>query len=172
MTAPDQPVPDRTVPVGDEQRWVAFVQGADRTGTLTALAGVFSTRGVSFDSLSTGSDVADGVGPIVVTFTASERRSRLLVRTVARLSGVRAVDLRAAADPTVRAVAVLAPGDWPGIALPDGVRCSGDPSGDRPVLVDGPLAQVEQVVAAAHRGGARSVTSVVLPHPGPDPARR
>lgn len=147
---------------------MAFVQGADRTGTLTALTGVFSTRGVSFDSLSTGSDVADGVGPIVVTFTASERRSRLLVRTVARLAAVRSVDLRSAADPEVRAVAVLAPGD-PGFVLPAGVRRSGDPA-TGPVLVDGPLALVEQVVAAAHRAGARSVTSVVLPHPGPGPA--
>lgn len=163
MTAPTTTA--SVPPAGDEQRWVAFVQGADRTGTLTALTGVFSTRGVSFDSLSTGSDVADGVGPIVVTFTASERRSRLLVRTVARLSAVRSVDLRAVSDPTVRGVAVLAPGAWRATAVPAGVRCSGDPAAGQPVLVEGPLAQVEQVVAEARRAGARSVTSVVLPDP-------
>ena len=81
-------------------RWVAFVHGADATGTLTALAGVFSTRGVSFDSLSTG-DVADGVGLIVVTFTATERRQRLLMRTVRRLASVRAAEVRAADDPAL-----------------------------------------------------------------------
>ena len=36
------------------ERWVALVRGTDRPGTLTALTSVFSTRGVSFESLSTG----------------------------------------------------------------------------------------------------------------------
>ena len=36
------------------ERWVALVRGTDRPGTLTALTSVFSTRGVSFESLATG----------------------------------------------------------------------------------------------------------------------
>ncbi|RMI14418.1 hypothetical protein [Cellulomonas triticagri] len=99
MTAPTIP------PAPGDHRWVAFVRGVDATGTLTALAGVFSTRGVSFDSLATG-DVVDGVGLIVVTFTASERRQRLLTRTVARLAAVRSVEVRAA-EPSEHAAAVV-----------------------------------------------------------------
>lgn len=152
---------------GPDRRWVAFVSGADATGTLTALAGVFSTRGVSFDSLSTG-DVADGVGLIVVTFTATERRRRLLVRTVGRLAAVRAVTVRAVDDPAVRAAAVvhLPPGAEP-FAPPAGlaVRWAGDAAGGQPVLVEGVLPDVEAVVAHARSRGAVSAAVVVLPPP-------
>ncbi|MEV7974235.1 lactate dehydrogenase [Cellulomonas sp. NPDC089187] len=79
-----------------EQRWVAELTGDDRTGTLMAVASVFASRGVSFDSLHTG-DTRDGAGDITVTFTASERRQRLLIRTVARLQSVRQVRVRAVA---------------------------------------------------------------------------
>jgi len=150
-----------------DRRWVAFVAGADATGTLTALTGVFSTRGVSFDSLTTG-DVADGVGLIVVTFTASERRQRLLMRTVRRLAAVRSAEVRAADDPAVRAAAVvhLPPASGPFVP-PDAaaVRWSGDPAAGQAVLVEGPLPDVEHVVAAARARGADSAATVVLPLP-------
>lgn len=152
---------------GADPRWVAFVAGADATGTLTALTGVFSTRGVSFDSLTTG-DVADGVGLIVVTFTASERRQRLLTRTVRRLAAVRSAEVRAVDDPAVRAAAVVhLPAASGPFAPPEGaaVRWSGDPSAGQPVLVEGPLPEVERVVAAARARGADSAATVVLPLP-------
>lgn len=153
-------------------RWVAFVHGADATGTLTALAGVFSTRGVSFDSLSTG-DVADGVGLIVVTFTATERRQRLLMRTVRRLASVRAAEVRAADDPAVRAAAVVhLPVTAAGFAPPEDapVRWSGDPAAGQPVLVEGALVDVERVVAEARAGGAVAAATVLLPPAEPGPA--
>jgi acetolactate synthase small subunit len=154
-----------TAPTSDDRRWVAFVHGADRTGTLTALAGVFSTRGVSFDSIAT-SDVAEGVGMIVVTFTASERRMRLLIRTVARLSAVRAVTVHPVDDPAVRAAAVVVlPGTVTDFAPPadTAVRWSGDPAAGQPVLVEGPLLDVERVVADARSRGAAAVATAVLP---------
>ncbi|WP_158370918.1 hypothetical protein [Cellulosimicrobium cellulans] len=152
---------------GPDRRWVAFVAGADATGTLTALTGVFSTRGVSFDSLTTG-DVADGVGLIVVTFTASERRQRLLMRTVRRLAAVRSAEVRAVDDPAVRAAAVVhLPAAAGPFAPPEGavVRWSGDPSAGQPVLVEGPLPEVERVVSHARARGADSAATVVLPLP-------
>ena len=85
-----------------DPRWVALVRGADRPGTLTALTSVFSTRGVSFDSLATGA-VDGGSGSIAVTFHASLRRQQHLVRTVERLSAVQSVVVRPASDPRVRA---------------------------------------------------------------------
>lgn len=160
-------------PAPSERRWVAFLRGADATGTLTALAGVFSTRGVSFDSLATGHAV-DGEGLIVVTFSATERRQRLLVRTVRRLAVVRAVQVRAADDPEVRAAAVVhLPASSGGFVPPGGtaVRWSGDPAAGQPVLVEGGLPDVERVVADARARGAVSAATVVLPLPDPEPAR-
>ncbi len=79
-------------PAGAERDWVATVHGLDQPGTLTALTGVFSTRGVSFDSLATGPVDGDGrAGRIVVSFRATPRRTRALERAVRRLATVRSV---------------------------------------------------------------------------------
>jgi acetolactate synthase regulatory subunit len=150
-----------------EPRWVAFVRGTDRTGTLTALAGVFSTRGVNFDSLSTGG-VDEGDRLIVITFVASERRRRLLIRTVERLSVVRSVQVLSAEDPSVRAAGVVHLPEGVAFTPPDGtgVWWSGDPASGRPLLVEGQLAEVEVVVAHALARGAFAVATVILPPPG------
>lgn len=80
-----------------ERAWVATVHGLDQPGTLTALTGVFSTRGVSFDSLATTpADDGGRVGRIDVTFRATERRTRALERAVGRLATVRSVGVREA----------------------------------------------------------------------------
>jgi malate dehydrogenase len=82
-------------PVDDEPAWVARVHGIHRAGTLTGLAGVFSTRGVSFEHLAT--DEVDGdhdAGTIHVVFRASARRARALERAVGRLATVRSVVVR------------------------------------------------------------------------------
>jgi hypothetical protein len=164
MSAPTAPV----TPVAPTDRaWVAFVEGADATGTMAALAGVFSTRGVSFGSLSTGV-AADGVGLIVITFAASERRQRLLMRTVRRLAAVRSAEVRATDDPAVRAAAVVQLPATAGAFVPPAdaaVRWSGDPAAGQPVLVEGPLTEVERVVAIARAQGAVSAATVVLPLP-------
>jgi len=156
-----------------EPRWVAFIRGADRTGTLTAVAGVFSTRGVSFASLSTGG-VEGETGMIVVEFTASERRQRLLLRTVERLSVVRSVDVRAADDRSVRAAAVMRLADTSVLTTLPGldVRWSGDPRSGLPVLLEGPLADVEVAVEHAFSAGATAVATVILPPTVTDGAER
>ncbi len=146
-------------PGAGEQHWVALVHGADRPGTLTAVTSVFSSRGVSFDSLSTGT-VDAGSGTIAVTFCASERRQAQLLRTVARLAEVRGVRVRRADDPLVRAAAVV---ELPeGVAAPPvpGVRWVVEPSG--PVLAHGSLAGVRDAVAAARAAGATTTATVVL----------
>ncbi|MBA8816757.1 acetolactate synthase small subunit [Microbacterium halimionae] len=87
-------------------RWVAFVTVADRSGTVTGLANMFSTRGVSFESFHTLS-VRDGVGRMSITFRGSERLARVLIRTLERLDVVRSVQLENTSDERVRAIAVL-----------------------------------------------------------------
>jgi len=82
-----------------EPSWAAQVRGLHRPGTLTALAGVFSTRGVSFDSLTTGAVDGDGdSGTIHVTFRATPRRARVLERAVTRLATVRSVVVQETTD--------------------------------------------------------------------------
>lgn len=141
----------------DDERWVAYVRADHRTGTIAALAGVFATRGVNFESLATG-DVHGDVGLVVVTFFAGVRRQRILTRAVTRLPMVRGVLVRAATDPKVRAAAVL--------NLPVGssfrpdpgaaVRWFGDPQQGEPMLIEGALAAVEAVVAAGRAEGGTS----------------
>ena len=141
----------------DDERWVAYVRADHRTGTIAALAGVFATRGVNFESLATG-DVHGDVGLVVVTFFAGARRQRILTRAVTRLPMVRGVLVRAATDPKVRAAAVLnlPPGSSfrpdPGAS----VRWFGDPEQGEPMLVEGSLTAVEAVVAAARAEGGTS----------------
>ena len=157
-----RPGPDGLDP--DEARWVAYVRADHRTGTIAALAGVFATRGVNFESLATG-DVQGDAGLVVVTFNAGLRRQRVLNRAVGRLPMVRGVEVRAATDPTVRAAAVLnlpagsafrpAPGS--------GVRWFGDPERDEPMLIEGPLVAVEAAVTAGRAEGGTSEALVLRP---------
>lgn len=155
---------------GTDPRWVAFVTGADRAGTLTALTNVFSTRGVNFESLSAASVEGDA-GLIVVTFVASERRRRLLIRTVERLAVVRSVEVHAADDTAVRAAGVVQLPRGDEFAPPTGVdvRWSGDSRSGRPVLVEGTLADVERVVSDVRAHGALAAAMVILPPVGAPP---
>ena len=154
--------PNRLDP--DDERWVAYVRADHRTGTIAALAGVFATRGVNFESLATG-DVRGDAGLVVVTFCAGLRRQRVLSRAVGRLPMVRGIVVRAATDPRVRAAAVLnlpsgssfrpAPGT--------GVRWFGDPERDEPMLIEGPLVAVEAAVTAGRAEGGTSEALVLRP---------
>ena len=160
-TAPDElgePLED------DDGRWVAFVRADDTTGTIAALAGVFSSRGVSIGSLATGHEVGSP-GLVVVTFRTGERRQRLLARTVERLPMVGGVVVRRADDLGVRAAAV--------VHLPFGtdfeppphavVRWSGETVNGEPLLVEGTLVDVESVVSAAQAAGATADALVIQP---------
>lgn len=145
----------------DASLWVALVHGEDRPGTLTALASVFSSRGVSFESLATGA--VDGeVGSIAVTFTTTPRRQALLIRTVARLAVVSAVRVRRADDPVVLAAAIVHLAGGAAFTVPPAeVKVTGDLA-TGPLLVEGSLADVSVVVAAAKAAGATLMATVVL----------
>jgi acetolactate synthase small subunit len=148
----------------DEDRWVAFVRADHRTGTIAALAGVFATRGVNFESLATG-DVEGDDGLVVVTFRTSERRQRVLVRSVERLDAVRSVLVRRAEDLGVRAAAVVRLPGTVDFRPPKhaAVSWSGSSLLGQPVLVEGPLVDVEAVVASARAAGALVQATVIEP---------
>ncbi len=150
----------------DDTRWVAFVRADDTTGTIAALAGVFSARGVSVGSLATGSEQGT-CGLVVVTFRTGERRQRMLTRTVERLPMVRGLVVRRADDLGVRAAAV--------VHLPPGVefrppshttvRWSGETAHGEPLLVEGALVDVEEVVSAARAAGSTGDALAIQPPP-------
>lgn len=148
---------------GPDTRWVAFIRGEDRTGTLTALASVFSSRGVNFESIATG-DLHHASGLIVLIFTASDRVQHLLARTVARLAAIREIRVCRADDPAVRAVGVVDGLDGPvvGPAAERAVRWS-NLGGPGPVFVEGALVSVEQALGRTHAAGASTLAVVVLP---------
>jgi hypothetical protein len=150
--------------VSADARWVAFVESDDRTGTFTGLASVFSSRGVSFESVSTH-ESHDGTGLVVVVFETSERIQRVLARTLERLAVTRSVDVRPAGDPSVRAIGVVRTA--PGTAFRPSPQASlvwtGDSSTDEAVLVIGPLLAVERALREARAAGAATVMSAVLP---------
>ena len=160
MSASDEPFE----PAGDDTRWVAFVRADDNTGTIAALAGVFSARGVSIGSLATGHE-RDTSGLVVVVFRTGERRARLLTRTVERLPMVRGIVVRRADDLGVRAAAVvhLPPGGDFRPPAHAAVRWSGETSHGEPLLVEGALVDVEAVVTAARAAGATGDALVIQP---------
>lgn len=86
VSVPGAPDPDPA----REVHWVSEIRGADRTGTLTAIASVFSSRGVNFESFTT-TEIGDGTGVMRVAFRASERVQRVLTRTLERLAVIESV---------------------------------------------------------------------------------
>ncbi|MFT4108397.1 hypothetical protein [Propionicimonas sp.] len=146
------------------QRYVAFVRAADRPGSLTAVAEVMSSRGVSIESFRSSARLS-GTAMLTLVFSTSARLERLIERTLARLAAVSDVTVLPADAPRVRAVGVVhaAPGRRfipPGDAA---VTWSGDTSLDQPLLIEGTLVDVEKVLAAAVAEGAALVSSIVLP---------
>ena len=150
-----------------DDRWVVFVRGANRPGTVAAVTAVFATRGISFDALATG-DARPQDGLVTVTFRTTERRQRELVRAVERLDAVSGVVLRRAEDLGVRAAAVMHLPSEVAFRPPPhaAVSWSGESALGQPVLVEGPLIDVKHVVDAARAAGARS-TAIVIEPPGP-----
>ncbi len=146
--------------------WVALVHCLDQPGALMALASVFAERGTNFSSLATGA--LDGhTGTIALTFDATTRQCHVLHRAAQRLAVVRSLVIRPADDPGVRAAGV--------VRMPPGVTFrppqdapvswSGDSGVDQPVLIEGSLADVSTVAAAARAAGAVG-TGIVISEVG------
>ncbi len=146
------------------QRYVAYLRVTDRPGTLTAVAEVVSTRGISIESFATG-DFRDGSAVMTLVFATSERLQRLIERTLNRLAVVRRVTVLPAGDPQVLATGVVHPDPELRFRPPadTAVTWSGDTANGQPLLIEGQLLEVERVLAAARAEGARRVSSALLP---------
>ncbi|WP_344071574.1 hypothetical protein [Microbacterium sediminicola] len=140
---------------GIHERWVVFVAAEDRSGALTALAETFSARGVSFTSFTTLL-VHDGVGVMSITFAASERLARVLVRTLDRLAVVRTTTLRHLRDDTVRATAVVSGADA-------AARAAGAQQVAGTWVIAGAFPDVEDAIARVRAAGGRADAVTILP---------
>ena len=93
----------------DNPRWLFAVKVRDRPGTLTAVASVFSNRGVSVQMLlgstlgaEPGADIS-----LFFVFEASERRMHTVLRTMGRLDNVTSVTPHPYDSDMLRAVAFV-----------------------------------------------------------------
>lgn len=151
---------------GTAQRWVAFIRADDRSGVLTGLASVFSTRGVSFESFDT-LDAHDGIVLMSVTFRGSDRLARVLVRTLERLAAVRSISLERADAGGLRAIAVIRTAEP--VALPEESLdvvadwAGGGPGERATVIVAGRLAEVEAALAPLRDAGATASVTILAP---------
>ncbi len=126
-----------------EPRWLFAVHAHDKPGALTAVASVFSNRGVSLRMiLGTGGHAEPEAGEIFLVFDASESGMTALRRVVERLAKV--VDLRVFewASPQLRMLALVRTDPLDAAGAPEGVQAI--PTGPRQVMVMGPPPAVEQ----------------------------
>jgi hypothetical protein len=140
-----------------EQRWALIARTAHRSGAITAIAGVFSSRGVNFDSL-VASALTPDTAVVIGLYQTSQRHSAQLVRIVSRLDVVDSVSSRPATDQSVRAVGIMEPS--PSTATPV-IDSSVDAVAEPPRLVHGSLQEVERIAGQAVADGG-TATVVVL----------
>ncbi|MEJ5250537.1 MAG: hypothetical protein HPY54_17100 [Chthonomonadetes bacterium] len=93
--------------MGDE-RWVFVIKVQDKPGALTAIASVFSSRGVSVDTTlgSSANTSAELGSTIVLSFRATERKKETLFRTLQRLHQVLQVQAYPYSARELRAIAI------------------------------------------------------------------
>jgi acetolactate synthase regulatory subunit len=144
-----------------QRRWALVAHTADRPGAITAITGVFSSRGVNFDSIA-GSAPTPNQATVIGLYQTSERRSAQLVRTVGRLEMVDAVSVRPAEDPSVRAVGIMEVPDGTLVPPPaTAATWTGDGTPERPLLVQGSLRAVEKIAGQAHRAQGTAVVVIL-----------
>ncbi|HEY9643806.1 MAG TPA: hypothetical protein V6C57_25170 [Coleofasciculaceae cyanobacterium] len=134
-----------------EQRWVFVVKALDRPGSLTAVASVFSNRGISLEAIL-GSGIAATTleeGRLILSFRATERKKEMLLSALERLSSVLQVTGYPYDDPRLRAIAIAKVSSLQDILFdPEAIQVetiATSPDGLRLLLTGSTLA-VEQVI--------------------------
>lgn len=90
------------------EHWVFVIKVQDKPGALTAIASVFSSRGVSVDTTlgSSAGASTEQVSTIVLSFRATERKKDTLLRTLQRLHQVLHVQAYPYSSRELRAIAI------------------------------------------------------------------
>lgn len=133
-----------------EPRRVFIVRVQDAPGALTAIASVFSSRGVSLEMILGNGTLwgEESGGWIVVVFRANARKQQTLLRTLQRLEKVQEVQAHPFDAPALRAVAVARLDTSQGLEpLPECVEV---------------VAQGEWESVLLFNGGAQTVVDAIL----------
>lgn len=150
------------------ERWVFVIKVHDKPGALTAIASVFSSRGVSVDTTlgSSAAGLLEAPSTIVLSFRATERKKETLLRTLARLQQVVQVEAYPYSARELRSIAVARVNPEEKAAdLPRGVQTeiiseSGD---SKTVLLAGATQAVDRAVQSLHeRGTLKDIVMTVM----------
>jgi acetolactate synthase small subunit len=78
----------------EKKRWLFRARVVDRAGALTSITSVFSSRGISLDTVAGhgAEHAATGEGTVLVSFRSTEREKNVMRRLVERLSKVHSVE--------------------------------------------------------------------------------
>lgn len=153
---------------GSPTRWLFVVKTLDKPGALTAVASVFSNRGVSLQMIlgSTLSAQQEGTSTLFFCFEASETKMEILQRAVARLSKVLSVQSYSYASPQLRAAALARVPRTSGTLPEEGVEILriAATEEEETLLMFGSPFQVERWLATLREScPLPEVTFVVLP---------
>ncbi len=150
------------------ERWVFVIKVHDKPGALTAIASVFSSRGVSVDTTlgSSSATVLDAPSTIVLSFRATERKKETLLRTIARLQHVQHVEAYPYSARELRSIAIarVTP-DEKTADLPRGVQAEliSERGDSKTILLTGSTQAVDKVVQSMReRGALLDVVSTVM----------
>ncbi|HAA30181.1 MAG TPA: hypothetical protein DCE56_23975 [Cyanobacteria bacterium UBA8553] len=142
-----------------EQRWVFVIKAQDKPGAMAAAASVFSTRGVSLDTILGGQMTGTGTdgGRIVLSFRATQRKQDMLLRVVERLSAVLKVDCYPYSSSELRAIAIVQVSastdtDWKVSNVQTEIISISNDS--QRILLTGSTSAVEQIVEMLHEQNA------------------
>jgi acetolactate synthase small subunit len=134
-----------------ELQWVLVVKVLNKSGAVTAVASVFSNRGVSLEAI-VGSGIAattEEDGRLILRFHATERKKTMLQRALERLSKVVQVEAYGYDDPRLRSVAVVKASSLAGVDLnADAIQTEtiAQTDEEQTVLLTGATIAVEQVI--------------------------
>lgn len=151
-----------------DERWVFVIKVQDKPGALTAIASVFSSRGVSLDTTlgSSPTDFSDNPGTIVLSFRATERKKETLWRTVARLQQVVHVEAYPYGARELRCIAIarVAPEEkMEAVAKGIQTEIISEQGDSKTMLITGSTQAVDKAVAALRdRGTLREVVTTVM----------
>ncbi|MGL5083976.1 MAG: ACT domain-containing protein [Microcoleaceae cyanobacterium] len=134
-----------------EKEWVFVVKVIDKPGVLSAIAAIFSNRGISLETILGSILSPDGVegGRIVVKFRATERKQEMLLRAAQRLSKVLEVQAYPYADERLRAIAIAkvkASTDLQGIHPEIQMEVISSNSEHQTVLLTGPTLIIDSIL--------------------------
>jgi acetolactate synthase small subunit len=132
-----------------EQRWVLIVKSLNRPGVLAAAASVFSNRGVSLETVL-GSGIASTRtedARFILGFRATERKQKMLLRALERLSTVLEINAYSYNDPNLRTIAVAKVSQLDGIDLSTvATETISQTDQERMLLLTGSVTAVEQLI--------------------------